>query len=1616
MKKLSKRLLSVLLSALLVMTSLPLFAFTAMADDLGDLNDAISAYEAKMDGTVYTNMKAAYDEYIDALAAKDAYVYGEDTTVDLASAASALTTATNAMTAWAPATFNAVAYHCESTATDGYSNVVYQQNNNTVFTAEKQIESVKPKIAVPGNIVLAYDGVNEVSAPIVLETLDNRSRSQVWHYVAVSNGNFSLQDNWRGYQSGNYTVWPKDNYDGSMQQIGYDSSHIYNSSAQTNTNTSRFWWNKLIYTGTGNTTNYYETVTSFTANISCYHARSGLSSAGDFTGTTNTASVNFYVINYKPVVDGYNTMSAALSAALSGTNTIDKYSEGGLASLLTAFAKITDDTTINPNNYTYSSTASDVQTVAGKIKTATSDLSFTSPTLDGNGYSNLRAAITRSKATYDATNNNGAYTSESWSAFAAAYVAAQNIMKAQPTDEYNNDSAAATAAQTLNNAFDALETVATKVDTTPVTNLIDQFESWNNIFTASTYAAVVAAKEAASQAIWNGNYGVAGDALNDSPEAQATVETHRAAIAAAIRGLRISADAIAESSNMRMSMNQALALDVDTPSDYGNYSALSTAKSNAQIYLNQAASTDFTNYATQYAEYVSYVQAIYDAYNGLLPSFLKIPDGDAGNNSAYTNMSEVSISDQGQQFLQFGYTNSATIMKMNHEAATIPFGTADIIFSTTIENKKYNMLDSVTINASSNSTGHLTITSGLGLISSRPPSSEQLSSDQKSTYAGCLTYNDFSISNVKYTGSTNNDPDQILVTQDGTSVTDDTTAKSLDLTSLIGTLDGDVNDPMHGGIYVDSAGQRAYSNLKGDFNISVPATTAATLTANTRPSLTPYAMSGTYFGGISVFNVQNTTNFVGYNWFSTAANSETIEITVNVVDAAYLVDLITAANAILSTESQYTTSSWNEFVAALEAAQQDIDYNTLSASDVVTELQTRYDNLWREWKDATDGLQLCANNQSLKDARLYSTADKDNKTVDTIYNEGNATEYWDPTAWTAFTTAYTNVTGTNGLGNRYSDINIRNFGTSEQTTIDALAQALEDAYDALILAGTLVDPAVTAYNIFTAALADYTYTVASLNAAKTYFDGISTSFYTNDIGTRVPTANASAIAAEAAAFTNALNALATETFDNASYQSYLEAARRGVNDPDAYDVAQLTSDIATLESCALESVTIGTRTIIGLKANAQTAVDNAWSAVQSDLNTKMQYTVVVKDADGNDITSSATITPALVNGKLPYCTEVTVSAGEGSYTYDYVSNTSNTNASHKVKNIGTVSEFTFTVQGNTTITVGAPTASKPHKVTYLANLTAQEEEGTGSFVISVDYVADNTVINPTTDYTAPSYAFYSFQGFEKASYTITDDTTIILNYVSSTNLPKYSIYNADEETTDEYAFNELVQLSFEGAEAIAIASSVEDTDYYYEVIEPKTYYPFAGSNTETLVRDYDESVKYTIVAYGENFNFRARENLYIVPIYDSVEKCRRGNNILTLDDTEGEPSEVYVRTSEPNLEGTSLYTYSSFAIPEDCTFVEAGVLIHYNKQGDDLLPNRLSLSNADADHDNGNDKVRRNKATEIHTEEDNRYMIKLNLNGAVSGAKAEYVAFVNYTDGNGTLHTVYSDVRNVTIG
>lgn len=428
--------------------------------NLGELTDLMNEFERMLSkGTVYKNMGNAYAAYVQAQKAYDAYYYGDDTTVDLTAAATALRVAMLSMVKWEIPTGNGIGYFGTTEAVGGYSNVLYSTKDYNYTSGSNGVTCswTYAKIATASTTVMMYDGVEPVGFPVVLETkkiansdgniFNGGSKTCYNAYRSLQpvtyKDSWNFDDFWYGYQDKEYTTWPNKSESNYNERFKDDNNYTTN---QTNTGTSRFWNNMCIYQGNGNTENYYETFSNGTYHLAIRGTKNNetaMDQGGDISNTSTQ-----YVINYQP-------LRAKLDNSLSYFKNIANYSEGGLSNdLFNAIDKASD---INPNNFDYSNnTLNVVKEVAEKIKNAVAAFPTEQPTADSQAYENLRQAITN----YRNVTPPSCINTDVQTAYANALAAAQNAMKAvysvDKTATYSTDSnAIQTLADSLNEKAEA---------------------------------------------------------------------------------------------------------------------------------------------------------------------------------------------------------------------------------------------------------------------------------------------------------------------------------------------------------------------------------------------------------------------------------------------------------------------------------------------------------------------------------------------------------------------------------------------------------------------------------------------------------------------------------------------------------------------------------------------------------------------------------------------------------------------------------------------------------------------------------------------------------------------------------------------------------------------------------------------------------------------------------------------------------------------------------------------------------------------------------------------------------------------------------------------------------
>ena len=384
----SKKIVSLFLAVLMVVSSVPAFAINASAavntsTDVSALETAMHSYEDKMKtGGIMTNMKAAYDAYVNAQKAYDACVYGYNDAY-VAKATTDLTNATNAMTEWTAPTFTAKAYHMNQEAKGAENNIVYCAVNPTWWSDWKQVDEYKAQIAMANNIVACYDG-NPASIPVSgqYQVTNSNSRGVYWTtFTAPSSSDYqaTMNQKWTFAlrKSGDY--WDEVTSSGNFSYISGEKTRMQICKSVFDKQEISSSYNKIDLIST-NTSTYYNAIdySTFT-----FGSRFDYKDKDTFDLTYNATGTG-YLINYKPIKDRISTLSTELAKY-----NVANYKQGGLESLLSA---IDACTAVNPNSYGYASNVANAVKDCGDAIKAAMGKTY-SVTVDDTKYQSLREAI-----------------------------------------------------------------------------------------------------------------------------------------------------------------------------------------------------------------------------------------------------------------------------------------------------------------------------------------------------------------------------------------------------------------------------------------------------------------------------------------------------------------------------------------------------------------------------------------------------------------------------------------------------------------------------------------------------------------------------------------------------------------------------------------------------------------------------------------------------------------------------------------------------------------------------------------------------------------------------------------------------------------------------------------------------------------------------------------------------------------------------------------------------------------------------------------------------------------------------------------------------------------------
>lgn len=1679
-KRLPKKILAAFLAAMMVVTSVPFSAITAFAaNGYVDVatDEKVQAVETAMknfqsvlaEDKSYSNVGPAYAAYVACQQGLDAYIYGGESTA-LDGLADNLNTAVSAMAEFTGIKANTGKYrqvkvyanddtgYDEATyLKDGYQNVLWLETGiNTDNNDGKQSKEDYSSLTLYyPSATLLYDG--ETTPATSVMAVASGEGSWTWgssdRYISAitlenakdginisrnwRGGSSNLDFNWSWYWNGNkYNLSNNTTTAGNVYQIRKGGTvAVYK-------NYQQYFSNFMEYTGDPGNKYIASFVPTFKGRIGSKNEFAA--NINDHASPTVPGSTTINVVNYKIVKDAIKAAGNKMKS-----KDLSTYSMGGL---YTYFAAMDDATSFDPNTY-FTSADNSKNDTSGYIKAASGKVqAINAASIDVTNntkanYQVLRDAMgALARSTYaEGNENNKYYTAESWKAFEDAYVASQTFMAKVNDDTFTNadsvyksNDEAKVYADALNAAYAGLKTSVAKADTSALVALIQQFESYNsNVFTAETYKTALETVNKIKTDVWGSveNYGVPTYAPNDDEAGRAKVATAIEEYNAAFAALRISPDAVVLTESGSYSLNQAIDLEknIKEPTDYSNYATFATALNEAKLAKDNLATTPMTNYDTQYDAYVAAIDTLVKAYNGLQYSFTKIPDGTVFGNGKTNAIDRMSILDQGGQYVEGSFTNQGYIFRTKHTPLQVKFGDFNVTFGVLTKQSafqllKNNALDSITINATqpkiaeNGSKTHLTSNSA-----STP---NALSDEQKTNYAGCLSYTQqssdgkdytYSVSNLRYTGKNNyNDSPHVITLNDGTEVTDYSQAIATNLDTVLGTTDGGSNNPIPGAVFARSNNgtNGGESYITGDFNFIAPATEQQTLTATTYPTATKYTL-GTKFGAVAAWNCRNTINYCGYNWYTSEMNNQVLNPAVQIVDITPLVELVDLCNTYLPNSNMYTDESWAAFTKALERAQANIDYTNINTTNLLNQLMTtlksKYTQLWKAkeaLKVKTLNVTFNYKDSTGSDATLVFPVTYGEKLSDAQINEINTkiVSYVDSKNYTHKVVAFE-----------------PEFNKDAAVTADVTYTAKYDE-------GTPNAAIWTEFNSAKDALiaklqSSTKFTATALENVKSAIAGLSYFNFTSAQQAEIKADKQDLIDSQKTTMLQLAESLtAIEINDDVAKAVNEAQAAANKNDYDMYDKLgdnfKVTKDV-TFDVINAD-LTGGTQlTVKGYLYSTQTELDNAIKAALEGLSLKT-YDIYVNDVKIGTVAygTPLSVTPT----KIISTTDTTVKGDGANYSWTY-----SFTAPSRDPNFGTATQdnskyltadkymitapsFGFIVKGETHLTATQVNGDKTgYTVTFKSGVN-------GKIINVINTDASGNFEMPT----APSVPYYTFESYSNgvaagASATVTKDTVITVNYTADTNnLYTFYVYNTPatflsmeaaevwdtnnslnvEKAHDSVAYNELVSVSLPGAYAIA-----------------KVVYD--EGNTDTYL--------FNILAFGDSYSFYANETIGDDTQYAGIvglteEEYKKlqepGNDIGQLFGTDGLrieaekdtitgnyitkdlEFEVYNRETPVFTNDNSKFSLiGTFICPTGYEMVETGFLMTKGTSS-------LTIENA-SDSSKGVSRFKASKYTV-----GNQFVINIKTPSTEQNFK--YVAYAKYKDKSGKIVTKYGKTISAT--
>ncbi|MGN0516521.1 hypothetical protein [Eubacterium sp.] len=1368
-----------------------------------------------------------------------------------------------------------------------------------------------------------------------------------------------------------------------------------------------------------------------------------------------------YAFNYKGIADAIKNPDKAKLLA-----DVKNYQQGGLMDLIAAYdaatswANTANVSAINLDNI--ATQATNITNMMNAINkgTATVDTDYAS-------YKELKAAIDASKKYYAIDNTDYTkYTQEVWDPFVTAYENAANYFYAlydsNPSDmSIISDLVFADAEpliEPLTLAKDNLKNgmIRSVVDTQTLEYAIDNAVALINnpqYFVDGTIDSGLADLVSEIKiAIWTSedSYGYDTEKIDLTTENQALVDSYVEQLCTKIAAAQFNVNYVLPNNySMTTAIAKAQTYEKDAEK-YGNYNTLQNAVSDANTFQTQLGTfngrieNQVANTISSYADLVTKIVA---AFTGLQPAFKLISNGTFASQGK-TVKSEYSSATRPNNFkFYWEYSTDQIIFITNHEAFSyeLPisrWGSYNGQTGTDFE----TVFDSIILDASNLTNGEITLSgawnAGHGWLSGNGLSATQLEEYKAKTRLSAGL--ELLIDSVKVTTSTGK---AVGVDSSGADITDITH----DFVTELAVTDGHDTQGW-GGIYA----KNGWTEFTTRTVVNVPAQTGAADMDNIPSAISNQLLlgkAGAYFGNVYFWRYAETLidGWAGYGF-----ERSPLLLNVQFVNVCTLFDLIAECSAddFVATKSQYTTTSWTALQNAITDANSNMDYANMTYDAIITECDRRYNNLY----NARKTLKKCASNAALKQA----LAD-----FKTIYDNDQSKVKAD--SWTTFTTAYENAAAK--YNGDYSDLNITDVAASDQSKIDAVVTALTDAKNALIYKidfQPLTDALNNLLNIdddvYTAESARALHDAINNNC--TYIklsQSAKDKLYQDD---EEAVAGVQAEIEKLNSYRDLLVSYASLGLDDSSLQAR-KTELKASKDPDAYDPDQIAAALAAIEES--ETVQVYTVNVSCKKFASQEEMDAAITEALSTVGLK-QYTVTVK-SDNNDSTGYVVNgTSVDVNGSatFDYGTPITISRADGSsvdWYYEYTS----TNTSLAKKLYSTTEELQFVLRGDTILTTKSGTSTNNLKVSYVNSVNGSNVAV--DYVASGTQITLDASTAPNLPYyTFDSFKVNGVTKASGDVITVTANTNITYVY-TFTDANSYKVYVADlayayplgnftienlkyndevsfvpgtPGASDGYGGNDLCYTvkqyvneegkDVERQESIAdcgrlqtgygedysappvyawVKVNADDLDAWYQSItdENRQGGLILQFGIDGVTREFTsegiETTKGEVVMYGPEYTFRVHEDVVLLPLDEATYNTAVAAGVI-VDKGNTDGAAIFTKSKLVIAPGQKVSIISNYALPENCTMVEKGVLASVSTTGEITTEDKLfTLGNAGT---NGISKLKSNYKTA-----GNQFVISINTS-TVAGREIgtnvwfKWVAYLTYKDANGNLNTVYTPV------